>query len=143
MGRLVRSQKPGWQWSIESRKKYDSYGRLEYQSLPYYVGYTPNWTQVVYDKFDRKVKEIDPDGKETTIEYSGPYETKTTNAKGHVKTTQQNLLGKTSVVIDAVAAIFYHYDADGNLIKLLDSSRSEVVMEYDKHGHKSIHGWLG
>ncbi|NVJ60924.1 MAG: hypothetical protein HWE27_11070 [Gammaproteobacteria bacterium] len=136
MGREVRTLTPGWDGNVETRKKYDQFGRVEYQSMPYYEGNAAEYTQVFYDTFDRKTREVDPDGKETLIRYTGPYESKIVNAKGHVKTTRVNLLGKTSAVIDAVAAIFYHYDADGNLIRLLDSGSSRVDMAYDIHGHK-------
>ena len=47
--------------TIRVSKQYDSLGRLEKQSRPYFVGDTPPWTTFTYDALGRVLTRTDPD----------------------------------------------------------------------------------
>jgi RHS repeat-associated protein len=119
---------------------YNEFGNLVKQSTPYYAGETPEYILTTYDKYQRPIiiNSPAPDGQRAVerVTYEG-FTTIITNAKGQIKRTRKNVMGKiVEVVQEDGGSETYEYDASGNLIKTIDSKGNVIELKYDIFGHK-------
>ncbi|OAV69111.1 Cell wall-associated polypeptide CWBP200 [Bacteroidales bacterium Barb6XT] len=87
---------------------------------------------LVYDKYDRPVKGITPEGSITETEYAGH---KTTVRVGTTwKTTEYSPKKVTTSVTDPSGTVYYYTRADGNPEKTVAPGNITTVFHYDKYG---------
>jgi RHS repeat-associated protein len=142
LGKSVRTQKIGFDGkTIIADTHYNNYGLVSKKSTPYFNGTQPEFSYIYYDKHQRPIKQIDPapNNQEAiqTISYDG-FTTIVTDAKGYEKKTTKNALGKTTYIEEEEGGYQeYQYDANGALIKTIDSQGNEIVLNYDIFGNKT------
>jgi len=123
---------------IAVQKLYDSFGRVQKQSRPYFAsGGTPQWTTYTYDALGRVVTTTFPDSSTVQNAYHG-LTTTDTNAKNQTRTVTKDSQGQVVSVTDAAGKITsYAYDPFGKLIKTTDAVGNVVTATYDVRGRKT------
>ena len=117
-------------------KRYNKYGQISHESLPYYAGKTRYWTQYYYDALDRLALTRAPDNSESRISYQGLTNV-TINALGQRTTQTNDLLYRPITISDAIGGkIRFRYDSVGNLIRTTDPDGNKMEMKYDHLGRK-------
>ncbi|MFL0802278.1 MAG: FG-GAP-like repeat-containing protein [Agarilytica sp.] len=125
--------------------QYDSKGRVQRKSLPYFAGSPVYWTHYRVDVLGRTVEVISPNGAHQYQSYNG-FSTTFTNAVGVSRTENKNGLGELESVSEALGATTeYDYDNYGNLAFMRsipaagDTDQSVLVTEvrYDHEGRKT------
>ena len=131
---------------IQSIKKYNVKGELEYEELPHYEGETIGTIDTIYDDYGR-VTSVTKTGAGNqnsiyTTSYAGNTQT-LTDPYGRQKRTVRNAFGQITEVTDAYgssinapATISYIYDSAGNLKSTTDSDSNVITMWYDTANHK-------
>lgn len=119
---------------------YDSKGRVEKKSRPYFSGETPLWTVVTYDAIGRAVTETYPDSSTSTTTYAG-LTTTVTNELGQTRTKVRNSQGQVISVTEGktgvlTASTTFEYDPFGNLTKTTDAAGNVSTLSYDLRGRK-------
>lgn len=140
-GRLRLERSTGFRGqTIFVARDYDTLGRLERVSLPYFERQSVFWTETRFDALDRPVEEIRPDSTRVTRTYSG-LTTTTTSPAGHSSKSTKNLRGrtvKTSDILGGVTA--FGYDPGGNQISITNALGLETRIGYDLMGNRiSLH----
>jgi YD repeat-containing protein len=104
LSRELRVDKTGFDavWPFASAitrrdTEYDSLGRVNRASLPYWTGDAPVWTSFTYDILGRVLTQSDPTGATTTKSYNALITT-TTNALGQVETQARNSQGQITQI---------------------------------------------
>ncbi len=146
LNRKLRVTKIGFDGSkIYEDAYYNTLGQVEKTSTPYYAHDLPDFVYNEYDDLGRQIKLTRTGATGEKIhnyyEYNG-LDVTITNAKGHKKTTQSNIIGKKIKVIEAVGSenesqVTYKYDAFGNLIETADAKNNKIILSYDKYGNKT------
>ncbi|MEW5837116.1 MAG: toxin TcdB middle/N-terminal domain-containing protein, partial [Pseudomonadota bacterium] len=102
LGREVRSHTQGFNGqAIYKDTHYDSLGRLQYASQPYFAGGAAWWGVMSYDLLGRPVTETAPDGGVTRSAYRG-LTTAVTNPLNQTTTRVRNSQGQLLQVTDAL-----------------------------------------
>jgi YD repeat-containing protein len=124
--------------TIRVAKQYDSFGRLQQQSRPYFVsGGTARWTSYTYDALNRVLTATYPDSTTNAHAYHGLV-TIDTNAASQTRTTTKDSQGQTVSVVDTASnTTSYAYDPFGKLIKTADPVGNIVTATYDLRGRKT------
>ena len=152
LGRSIRSRSllpldNGQNWSVVDTE-YDSLGRVKRRSEPYQnSGIARYWSTFDYDILGRVLKVTLPDDSpsERSVGYTRylGFITETENAKGQVKRETRNALGEVIEVIDGYhssgderSTSTYEYDAQGNLVKMMNNGANPTSIIYDKLGRK-------
>jgi YD repeat-containing protein len=119
-------------------KQYDSFGRLQQQSQPYFAtNGTPEWTSYTYDVLNRVVTETYPDSNTAQHAYHGLV-TVDTNQLGQTRTVTKNSQGKVVSITDAAnQTTTYAYDPFDDLISTTDPVGNVVAATYDVRGRKT------
>ena len=146
LGRPIKKLTRGFDGTwIHQDIEYDSLGRVQRKSVPYYHGSEPEgWTTLTYDILGRVVSTVHPDGSSQSTDYNG-FVTTYTNAKGQVKKETHNALGELVSVEDNLGTkVYYGYDAQGNLETTRHDNGTSgqgddtvIAMEYDLLGRKT------
>ena len=146
LGRPIKKLTRGFDGTwVHQDIEYDSLGRVQRKSVPYYQGSEPEgWTTLTYDILGRVVNTVHPDGSSQSTDYNG-FVTTYTNAKGQVKKETHNALGELVSVEDNLGTkVYYGYDAQGNLATTRhdngtsgQSDDTIIAMEYDLLGRKT------
>ena len=140
LNREIRSATQGFdgRW-IYKDTVYDSQGRVEKVSRPYYAGETAYWVRNVYDVLGRLVTVYEPDEPDVaalTVAYNGLVISRT-NRKGQTTTETRNSQGQKISVADAMGNLTtYAYDPFGNLARTTDPAGNQIVNVYDVRGRK-------
>lgn len=115
---------------------YNPKGQLVKKSEPYFSGDTKiYWTTTEYDDCGRIIKQTDPDGSVSAIEYKGLITT-ATDAKGHTTTKEENLQGWLIRSTDNNGvSINYTYDASGRN-REIEGPNKYIQMDYDIMGNR-------
>ena len=115
---------------------YDSRGRTERTSRPYFAGDRIYWTNHQYDVLGRNVRVVHPDGSKDETIYQG-LSTTSINGLGQRLTTTTNSQGWTTSSTDHEGNIVEHqYDAFGRLTTVRDPAGNEIVTTYDARGQR-------
>jgi RHS repeat-associated protein len=124
--------------TIAVSKLYDSFGRVQYQSRPFFASAgTQQWTTFTYDVLGRVTKETFPDGSATQHAFHG-LTTSDTNDKGQTRTVTKDSQGQVVSVTDAAGkTTTYAYDPFGKLIQTTDPVGNVVTATYDVRGRKT------
>lgn len=109
--------------AIETKREYDSYGRLSRVSLP---SQDNLWTVYGYDRFDRVISIKEPSGRETAYDYNGYSTTITTDSVTTVK--KYDSLGVLVSTSDAGGTVEFDLDADGQPLTV--SAPTYVITSY-------------
>ncbi len=144
VGRVIRTSSLGFDGTpIYSDTEYDSSGRVQFQSEPYFSNGLKLWVENRYDQISRVTKTKYPDYSENNIDYQGR-KTLSTNRINQVTQQEVNALGEITEVIDALnGKVKFEFDPFGNLNKTLhylnkDDSQPkyDTVLTYDNLGRK-------
>ncbi|GAB6263868.1 FG-GAP-like repeat-containing protein [Photobacterium sp. R1] len=122
-----------------SVKKYDSLGRLIFESAPdYHVSY--EGTSFEYDLLNRVKQITRADNSKTTYFYE-PLTMTSVNAKGQKAITRSNAWGwNIEKSDDNNNTTAYRYDGRGNIIETIDPNGNKIIVDYDRFDRKtSIH----
>jgi RHS repeat-associated protein len=103
--------------------QYDSFGRVQKESLPYFEGDAVIWTNYTYDDYDRLTKIVKPDGTKEETTYDGlttTYLTRPVSGTTHETTVCSNVMGWTvssteKLDDNAENTVTYGHYADGAL----------------------------
>ncbi len=131
-----------------SDQYYDSSGRVERVSEPYFSGDTQYWNTTGYDTLGRITSVDSAAGDDQVIDYDSNVSTsctavstrvvQTTNGIGQQRVEVKNALGESDEVYDDLCGkVTYTYDAVGNIIKVTGADSKFVTMSYDKAGRKT------
>jgi len=126
---------------------YDSSGRVERVSEPYYSSDSSYWSYMDYDELGRVTSVDSATGDDQLIAYDSGVSTtctsestrvvKTTNGLGQERIEIKNPLGETEEVHDDLCGLItYGYDATGNLTSVTGADEEDVTMSYDLGGRK-------
>lgn len=123
--------------------KYDDFGNLSARSLPYLYGENADYVYFIYDKHNRIIEEIYPNGVRHEYSYDGFSKTMTTIATdGNVqsKTELTNEKGWVVRTVDVGGNVLtFDYYSDGLLksSQIGNNSATKVSFEYDHRRNKS------
>ena len=103
--------------------QYDSFGRVQKESLPYFEGDAVIWTNYTYDDYDRLTKIVKPDGTKNETAYDGlttTHVTRPVSGITHETSTCSNVMGWTISATEkldggAENTVTYDHYADGAL----------------------------
>jgi RHS repeat-associated protein len=124
---------------------YDSSGRVERISEPYFPGGSVYWNETGYDALGRITAILSAAGDDQQIDYDtstacssvSTRVVKTENALSQIRVELKNALGETVEVFDdACESITYDYDAVGNLAQVTGVDNEVITMSYDRAGRK-------
>lgn len=123
-------------------KKYDDYGNLMYESLPYLKGDDIYYVSTIYDKYNRLVEKKIPNGVACNLKYDGNTvitEYSSTDGKQQVKKETYNLMGWLVATVDVGGnEMLYEYYGDG-LIKsavIARNPNTKMTITYDNLGNR-------
>lgn len=153
--RLARKQRTASEGFLGDWIYVDSYfdasGRPERLSEPYFSGQARYWNLNVYDELGRPVETTTANGLVEEMRYdaaashcgsSGPRATLTRTLPGdgsvQERWERRNVAGEIGRTLDDdCGAAEYHYDAAGNLVKVIGIDASTIAIDYDALGlHK-------
>jgi RHS repeat-associated protein len=120
--------------NVFADKEYDNFGHLKSSSAPYNSTESPLWTTYDYDKYDRPLKVLQPNGSTTTYTYTGNTVSENKNGVATSKTTDST--GKTTATTDAGGEVKYTYKADGQP-ESVDAAGVVTSFEYDDYGRQN------
>lgn len=156
VGRELRRVTPGVNSGelIFVDTRYDSLGRTDGTTLPYFGGEQRHWTTIGYDDLDRVVSTVTADGATTTTEhfgavpsselqgtslfgaYPGLTKSVTTNDLGQSTTSYLNLRGEPVQILDAANfETSYLYDAVGQLVDISDPEGNTTTFTFNGAGN--------
>jgi RHS repeat-associated protein len=137
LDREVKRETQGFDGStIAASTQYDSIGRVQLKSRPYFSATDTQWAAYTYDALGRVLTETMPDSSVTQHAYHGLVTTDT-NALNQTRTVTKNSQGKVVSVTDAANnTTSYSYDPFGNLTKTTDAVGNVVTASYDTRGRK-------
>ena len=123
-------------------KKYDDYGNLLHESLPYLKGDDVYYVSTIYDKYNRLVEKRLPNGVVCGLRYDGNTvitEYSSTDGKQQAKKETYNLMGWLIATEDVGGnEIHYEYYADG-MIKsavIAGNPNTKMTVTYDNLGNR-------
>lgn len=122
---------------------YDDFGNMSSRSLPYIKGENKKIVYFIYDKYNRIVEEVFPNGLKheyTYSKYSKTMKTITPEGEMQKKTETTNEMGWVVGYVDVGGnSMSFEYYADGLLksSKVGGNSATKVSYEYDHRGNKS------
>lgn len=121
---------------------YDDKGNIHSQSMPYIAGDDINWYYYVYDKNNRLVKEIYPNGLEKNYTYNGLQKTiNTVSSDGMSRTVTEtyNPVGWLLQTVDIGGnTINYEYYSDGKLKSAMIGDNALTRVEYEYDGRRNV-----
>lgn len=134
------------------KQTYDESGNLKFDFLPKEVRitYTENgnidcmnytddtffYSELIYDDFNRIVKNLSPDGTENKVDFEVNKKIET-NSSGQSITTHYNDRQEITKIIDnSKNTTTYQYNLWGNLTKIVDPIENEIITKYDSIGRK-------
>ncbi|MEN0045497.1 MAG: FG-GAP-like repeat-containing protein [Bacteroidota bacterium] len=117
-------------------KTFNKRGLVESVSDPYFIGDTPNLTNMTYDEIGRELTRTLPGNRVFTTTYNG-LTNSTTNPLNQTKTIITNAAGRNIRVLDNQSnPLNYQYDAQGNRTHISDPMGNTIQMTYDHWGRK-------
>jgi len=136
-GRVIRTESEGYLGAaILAETVYDSAGRVERESRPFFAGGVKQWTTYQYDDLGRVVGVTLPDSSSASFAFNG-LTTSTTNDKNQTETTVKNARGETAAVIDANGkTVTYTYGPFGVRMSITDMAGNIISNTFDKAGRK-------
>ena len=151
-GREVRKTAHGFHEGtprlIHQITEYNSMGKIERHSEPFFENDAPQWNQTWYDDLGRMLIAYDPAGNAMINAYLGQATQSTrSNSDGvsQSKTVVHNAAGQLIKVIDddlgsegTAGVMQYAYDAQGNLVYTQDSLGSIIKAGFDVFGNKQF-----
>lgn len=139
-GKIIRKINYDFKYrKIITEYEYDSFGNLIRESLPYFDSGKINNTVNQYDKLNRKIETVLPDGSTIKSEYLG-LSGIVTNEKGQKSTSIKNILGELVQSIDDNGYVVnYTYDAFNRISTITDKSNLTYKMEYDINGNRILY----
>jgi RHS repeat-associated protein len=140
LGRTVKTRSQGFDGSyINQDTEYDSQGRVERTSEPYYDGDGIDWNVNTFDFLGRvtAIAAADP-VKSVTSAYDG-FSVAITDAQSRTKTQTTNAAGQIIEVIDRMGTTMtFGYDPAGNRIQVTNAvgtaKQNSVTYSYDRLG---------
>ncbi|BAU48577.1 hypothetical protein SVA_2025 [Sulfurifustis variabilis] len=120
---------------IHRDRGYDSLGRLQWESHPYFQGEPVHSTEYEYDPLGRIKVATAPGNRQTTTAYNGLVTT-VTNPLGQPRTTVRNSQGWTVEATDFAGTVNFKHDPFGNLLTVTDVLGNVTSMQYDLRGRK-------
>lgn len=140
-GRTIASRSDGPNGrTIAVDSKYNRDGRVEWKSLPYFLGDTPQRVYSTYDFLGRLTDQANPDGSHLTMGYSKNLNTYF-DPKGNKRFELRDAYGRLIQVTEFRDAntsynTNYAYDTLGNLIKVTSAIGKETKIFYDSLSRK-------
>jgi len=136
LGRTIEEQLEANGTTIATATQYDSAGRVERKSLPFFEGGTAEYTTYEYDLRSRLIRQTKPDTTYQRILYNGLQET-VIDENNHSKVITQDLLGRVKQVDQAIGGYAqYTYDIFDNLVEVQDPIGNQTTITYDDLGRK-------
>lgn len=137
LNREIRVQVQGFDGRLVTKDTYyDSFGRVDRVTKPYYSGDSPLYSYLHYDALGRAIQETAPDNSTKQISYNG-LTVVTTNSLAQTETKTKNSQGQLVSVSDNLGnVITYQYDPFGNLTKTTDPKGNQTTLIYDARGRK-------
>jgi RHS repeat-associated protein len=139
LGKDIRTEKRGFNNQLLiSEKFYDNYGRISFESTPYYASEQINYTYYDYDNYSRLISTTNPTGKITTT-YSntgGVFTVKTSNIPGQWTSKTTDASGKIIASSDNGVGMSVTYDSWGNQLTAGSNGKIFVTNVYDNYGRK-------
>ncbi len=124
-------------------KKYDDYGNLNQETLPYYENQDELYVSNVYDKYNRVVETNYPNGSSVSYVYDGNSvhaESRSQDGAKRYKKDVYNVMGWVVRTIDNGGnEISYDYYSDGLLksAQVGENEKSKITITYDNCRNKS------
>ena len=146
--REIRSAKEGFDGRlVYTDTGFDSQGRVQRVSEPYFQGDVPYWNMTGYDQIGRVLEVVSAGGDDLLMAYgasgsahcgvTSPHVAETTNGLGQKQLEVRNALGEATAVYDNnCGKVTYLYDAIGNLLEVTGVDGSRTRMSYDLAGRK-------
>lgn len=127
-------------------KKYDDYGNLIQESLPYFNDDDKYYVSTIYDRYNRLVEKKLPNGVVCGLNYDGNTvitEYSSTDGKVQTKMEKYNLMGWMVATVDVGGnEILYDYYSDG-MIKsaaIANNPHTKITVSYDNlRNRKTLH----
>lgn len=141
LGREVLRQTSGFngQW-LTQNTGYDSKGNVISQTKSYYSGETPVTTTTQYDQYNR-VTQVSNTTSTNTYSYSklsgGLFKATTTNGAGQSSSKTQDAAGRIKTTNDNGGLLSYTYDSWGNQLTVVNGSNTLVKNRYDIYGRQT------
>jgi len=145
--REIRNETFGFDGAfINVDTQYDSFGRTDKVSAPYFANDTIYWNEVAYDELGRVQSSSyhDSEGQlqEVQTNYKG-FTTETVDSKSKVTSQTIDALGRVLTTTDAkLNTVKFTYDAKGNLLTTTDSATAAplnvVTLSYDDYGYRKV-----
>ena len=137
LNREMRVQVQGFDGRLITKDTfYDSLGRVDRVTKPYYDGGSPLYSRYQYDALGRIKVITAPDSSTQQMAYNG-LTTTATNALGQTETKTKNSQGQLVSVRDNLGyLISYQYDPFSNLTKTTDPKGNVISLTYDLRGRK-------
>ncbi|MGH1541889.1 MAG: RHS repeat domain-containing protein [Arenicella sp.] len=134
--------------TVRQLLRYDRFGRLGGETMPYFEGESQFEKVHEYDVLDRKVKTTFPfsvanggSAAQSTMAYSvenGLRLATSTNVKGQVKKTYTNALAQAVEIVDAHGkSLKFAYDAQGNTVQTTDAMNNITTVDFDVWGRRT------
>ncbi len=115
---------------------YDSLGRVDRVTKPYYSGDSPLFYRNQYDVLGRVLVETSADNSTKQMSYNGLVSSMT-NSLSQTETKTKNSQGQLVAVTDNLGnTVSYLYDPFGNLLKTTDAKGNVTTLSYDLRGRK-------
>lgn len=118
-----------------SDKTYDSYGRLQKESLPFTGANASSWNSYAYDSYDRPYTITYASGKRTTYSYSGKEVVTVDN--GISSTYKYDAQGNLIAVTDPAGTITYNLRPDGQPSSIVAPGNITTSFGYDGYGRQT------
>lgn len=151
LGRSVKKLRSGPDnKTIGEDTEYDKRGLTIRKSMPYFIGDTPAYTQMVYDVLGRTVATLSPDpqtrvltcydeGVAVTIDSNNHRKRQTKDTNGRLVKVEEYRGGYASCTTEPLtpyATTTYRYDLLGNLTDVYDAKQNHTIVAYDTLGRK-------
>lgn len=133
--REIRSSEKLYNGSfVNHDKKYDKYGRLWRESLPF-TGSALVWNTYSYDSYDRVTQAVKATGQTVTYSYSGNAVTE--NNGQNAVTRSYDAMGRLVEVEDNAGTVAYTLHANGNPLSI-NALGNTVTFNYDIIGRRTV-----
>lgn len=136
LGREVRSGNKRFdgQWQFAD-KRYDAYGNLKSESLPFRGASPSYWNQYTYDHFDRLLSLTEASGKTSTWSYNG---TSVTSSKDGISSTRtMDASGRVVSVTDPGGTVSYTLRDNGQPSSVTAPGNVTTTFTYDQYGRRT------